>query len=246
MLIAKGVGATHLGPGTIDVLGYARRGPGRGAPRRGAWRSRRRAPVRAPRRRRRRRAERRLVQAPVRRRPAARLRLPRRPRENVVLPTTVGARKPSAVVPETMAAGDLRDDAPMLVVGFYALRDFHAAYLADNVARGGVPARSVVIEARVDGRPEANSLGLRGRWRTPTSRGGDRRRQVGRGLGGAAAGRLPRRPRRRGPHGVWQRPPGAARAAGVRGPDAAAVGARDARLQDAARRACARAAGGSS
>ena len=69
-----------------------------------------------------------------------------------------------------MAAGDLRDDAPMLVVGFHALRDFHAAYLADNVARGGVPARSVVIEGRVDGRPEANSLGLARAMENPDSR----------------------------------------------------------------------------
>ena len=200
MLIAKGVGATHLGPGTIDVLGYApepverpgealaglggehpyaRLGGADAVTRSVDW------------------FKRQFDGGPLGaygyRGDLA---------ENVLLPTTVGARKPSAVVPETMAAGDLRDDAPMLVVGFYALRDFHAAYLADNVARGGVPARSLVIEGRVDGRPEANSLGLARAMENPDSRA-EIVRQVERGLDGAARVGFPAGLGAEDPHGVW-------------------------------------------
>ena len=87
-------------------------------------------------------------------------------------------------------------------------------------------------------RPTA-SLGWRGasttrsgaRLSPPRSRLGLRRR---------GAGRLPRRARGRGPARGLAGPAGAARAAGVRDPDAAAVGARDARLPDAARPAARR------
>jgi len=161
MLIAKGVGATHLGPGTIDVLGYAgaddqavehpgealggldgdhpyaRLGGADAVVRSVDW------------------FKRQFEAGPL-----PDYRYQGSLDENVVLPTTVGAPKPSALVPETMAAGDLRRSGSMLIVGFYVLRDFHAAYLADNVSRGGVAARSMVIDRRVDGRPEANSMGL--------------------------------------------------------------------------------------
>jgi glycerol-3-phosphate dehydrogenase subunit B len=52
--------------------------------------------------------------------------------ENFVLPTAVGAVKPSAVVPETMAGGDLRGGGRFLFVGL-GLKDFYPAYLADNL-----------------------------------------------------------------------------------------------------------------
>jgi len=161
MLIAKGVGATHLGPGTIDVLGYAG-GEDRAVERPGEalggldgdhpyarlggadavgrsvdW-----------------------FKLQFESGPLPDYRYQGSLEENVVLPTTVGAPKPSALVPETMAAGDLRRGGSMLIVGFYVLRDFHAAYLADNVARGGVEARALVLDRRVDRRPEANSLAV--------------------------------------------------------------------------------------
>ena len=47
--------------------------------------------------------------------------------ENLLLPTAVGVPKPTALVPPSMAAGDLRRDEPILVVGFRALKDFHPA-----------------------------------------------------------------------------------------------------------------------
>jgi glycerol-3-phosphate dehydrogenase subunit B len=77
---------------------------------------------------------------------------------NLMLPTALGALKPTALVPETMAAGDGRD--PVLVVGFKALKDFHAPLLADNLARGGIEARAVELDLTPEGRADVNSLGF--------------------------------------------------------------------------------------
>jgi glycerol-3-phosphate dehydrogenase subunit B len=199
MLIAKGVGATHLAPGTIDVLGYA---PDR---------------VERP-------GE--ALAGLDAAHPYARLGRDAVARaidwfkrqfdggplgaygyrgsldENVLLPTTVGAAKPSAVVPETMAAGDLRSNDSMLVVGFHVLRDFHAAYLADNVSRAGAPARALVLDRRVDGRPEANSLGLARAFDDPAVRG-EIAAEVARALDGAERVGFPAGLGAEDPHGVW-------------------------------------------
>jgi glycerol-3-phosphate dehydrogenase subunit B len=144
-VLAKGVGATHLSPCTIDVLGYA---PDR-------------------------------VTRPL---DALESLGPDHPyslvgrdaivsaaawwcesmgyagsvEENLLLPTAVGALKPSALVPETMAAGAGSD--PVCVVGFRALKDFHAALLADNLQRVGIDARSLELDVRPEGRVDANSL----------------------------------------------------------------------------------------
>src|SRR4029077_14782503 len=122
MVIAKGVGATHLAPGTVDVLGYTperveRPGEAIGGLDDGHPLKRLGADAVA-----------RSVDWFKRQfdgGPLGAYRYTGDLAENVPLPTTVGAREPSRGGPETMAAGDLRDDAPMLVVGFYALRDFH-------------------------------------------------------------------------------------------------------------------------
>ena len=83
---------------------------------------------------------------------------------NHVLPTALGAKRPSALVPETFAHGELvarRGDSsgPICVVGIRVLRDFHASLCAANLQRDGVAARGVQLELDV-GRAEANSLGL--------------------------------------------------------------------------------------
>ena len=202
MVLAKGVGATHLAPGTIDVLGYAdggdrvveRPGDALGGlddahpyARIGAeavaasieW------------------FKERFADGPL-----GAYRYRGDLDQNLLLPTTVGAAKPSAVVPETMAAGDLRDDAPMLVVGFHVLRDFHAAYLADNLARGGVTARSTVLARRVDGRPEANSLGLARALDDPGVRA-EVAAEVAAALDGAARVGFPAGLGLEDPHAVW-------------------------------------------
>jgi glycerol-3-phosphate dehydrogenase subunit B len=80
--------------------------------------------------------------------------------ENLLLPTAVGALKPTAAVPETMAAGDLRGGGEVCVVGFRALKDFHAPLLADNLSRAGIGARSVELDLVPEGRADVNSLGF--------------------------------------------------------------------------------------
>ena len=69
---------------------------------------------------------------------------------NILLPSAIGAWRPSALVPVTMAEGDLRRDEPIVVVGLRQLKDFHAALLADNLQRAGVPARAVELDVEFD------------------------------------------------------------------------------------------------
>jgi glycerol-3-phosphate dehydrogenase subunit B len=145
LVLAKGVGATHLSPCTIDVLGYA---PDRVS-----------SPLAA--------LDRLGADHPYalvgRDAVAAAVAWWRESMpyvgsldENLLLPTAVGALKPSALVPETMAAGAGSD--PVCVVGFRALKDFYAALLADNLTRSGIEARSVELDVLPEGRVDANSL----------------------------------------------------------------------------------------
>jgi glycerol-3-phosphate dehydrogenase subunit B len=76
-----------------------------------------------------------------------------------LLPSAVGAPRPSTLVPVTMAEGDLRRDDPICVVGLRPLKDFHAALLADNLRLQGIPARAVELDIVVD-RVDVNALGL--------------------------------------------------------------------------------------
>jgi glycerol-3-phosphate dehydrogenase subunit B len=145
LVLAKGVGATHLSPVTIDVLGYAPERverPGEALAGLGedhpysvigrdavaaalAWWGEAMPYVGGL-------------------------------EQNLLLPTAVGALKPSALVPETMAAG--AGDDPVCVVGLRTLKDFHAPLLADNLARAGVEARAVELDLRPEHRADANSL----------------------------------------------------------------------------------------
>jgi len=159
LVTAKGVGSTHLAPATIDVLGFD---PG---------------PVARP-------AEALPAFAAANpEHPYARLqpgliaasvewlkeRLPAIGyqgglEENFFLPTAVGAVKPSALVPETMAAGDLRVGGHCVFVGL-GLKDFYPAYLADNLAEAQldgheVSARAIEVSLPLAGRPDRSSAGL--------------------------------------------------------------------------------------
>jgi glycerol-3-phosphate dehydrogenase subunit B len=89
---------------------------------------------------------------------------------NFLLPTAVGVARPSAMVPETMAAGELREKESICLVGMRALRDFHVQLCAANVARLGIEARGVELEVDVGGRPEANAVGLAKRFDNPDFR----------------------------------------------------------------------------
>jgi glycerol-3-phosphate dehydrogenase subunit B len=158
-VLAKGVGATHLAPGTLDVLGYAPQRVEQPA---------RELPA--------------FTDAnpghPYTLLPADELRdavewfrtrfvgAPLDPygyvgdlEQNLLLPTAVGAARPSAVVPESMAGGDLRGGGRFCIVGLRALRDFYAGYLADNLRRAapGVSARAIELDVAVERRVETNS-----------------------------------------------------------------------------------------
>jgi len=162
LVLAKGVGATHLSPGTIDVLGYA---PARVerpiealGPLLEANPDHPYGHVRAE-----------GVAAAVawfKDRVAGGSLAPYAyvgdVEKNLLLPTAVGVPRPSAVVPETMARGDLRGGGPVCVVGFRALKDFHPALLADNLARSGigVRARAVELDLAPERRADVNALGF--------------------------------------------------------------------------------------
>lgn len=168
-VVAKGVGATHLAPATIDVLGYAPQGVQ--SP---AW------------------ALPRFVDAHPNH-PYARLApwvLEASIRwfgervgtydyigglgENYLLPTAVGVPKPSALVPETMAAGDLRRGGRFAFVGFGALKDFYPSYLADNLNHAqlqrSVSARAITIDPPVGGEADVGALAFARRFEDPEFR----------------------------------------------------------------------------
>ncbi|MBV9940737.1 MAG: anaerobic glycerol-3-phosphate dehydrogenase subunit B, partial [Solirubrobacterales bacterium] len=170
-VVAKGVGSTHLAPGTIDVLGYApeRVGSPGGALEEFAaahpdhpyavlghevvaealqW-----------------------LAARVADGPLPGYRYVGSLERNHLLPTAIGVLRPSALVPETMAAGDAQSSDRVCVVGSRSLRDFHPALCAANLSRAGIAARAVDIEIEVD-RADENALGLARRFDDPAWRKG--------------------------------------------------------------------------
>jgi glycerol-3-phosphate dehydrogenase subunit B len=168
-VLAKGVGSTHLAPGTVDVLGYS---PDRVEEPAGALPpfisdhpDHPYALIGAD------------AIAPALDWFSARIESGPQPgytytgslERNHLLPTGVGAVRPSALVPETMAAGDMRTGAPVCVVGMRVLRDLHASLCAGNLQRAGIESRAVEIDVDI-GRVEANALGLARRFDDETFR----------------------------------------------------------------------------
>jgi len=95
---------------------------------------------------------------------------------NLQLPTAVGVAKPSAVVPRSMAAGDLRAGGDFVIVGLEPLKDFYPAYCADNLAvapltnGGSLRARAISIAPPVAGEADVSPLGLARRLGDPETR----------------------------------------------------------------------------
>jgi glycerol-3-phosphate dehydrogenase subunit B len=172
-VLTHGIGSTHLAPGTVDVLGYSParvEEPGRaleelvrtapdhpyaliGSPAVGAalrWFNERVAAG-----------------------PLPGYRYAGGLERNHLLPTAVGALRPSAMIPETMTAGDcaggLADPKRLCIVGVRALRDFHPKLCAANLERAGIEARSVELHLELD-RADQNALGLARRLDEPTWR----------------------------------------------------------------------------
>ena len=78
---------------------------------------------------------------------------------NQLLPTAVGALRPSALVPETMADGEVSRLQRVCIVGTPALRDFHPSLCAANLERAGIEARAVSLDLKLE-RADMNTLGL--------------------------------------------------------------------------------------
>jgi glycerol-3-phosphate dehydrogenase subunit B len=174
LVVAKGVGSTHLAPATIDVLGFdgeAVESPAQALPQFAA------AHPGHP-------YERLSVELIAASIEWFKSRLPLSGyrgglEENVVLPTAVGAAKPSALVPETMAGGDLRAGGRFLFVGL-GLKDFYPAYLAGNLAGSGVPARAIELAPPLGRETDVGSVGFARRFEQPAFREAIARELAGR------------------------------------------------------------------
>ena len=159
LVTAKGVGSTHLAPATIDVLGFDPGPVARPAEALPAFTAANPEHPYA-------RLQPGLIAASVE---WLKERLPAIGyqgglEENFLLPTAVGAVKPSALVPETMAAGDLRAGGQCVFVGL-GLKDFYPAYLAENLAEArldghAVSARAIEVSLPLAGRPDRSSAGF--------------------------------------------------------------------------------------
>ncbi len=201
-LLAKGYGSTHLAPGTIDVLGYdpqlvespAEALPGfvaahpdhpyalLGADAITAaldW-----------------------FAAKIEQGPQPGYRYTGELERNHLLPTAVGSVRPSALVPESMAAGDVRARSPVCAVGLRALRDFYPSMCAGNLERAGYAARGIELDLDV-GRPEVNAQGLAARFDDPSFRGAFAARLVPRLRSGERVA-VPAILGLRDPHGAWR------------------------------------------
>lgn len=86
------------------------------------------------------------------------------PTRSVVLPTAVGALRPTCLVPPSMLAGEISGATSYAIVGFQQLKDFFAPLCAANLARqdapggGRIQARPVVLDLpAVDGWADSNA-----------------------------------------------------------------------------------------
>jgi glycerol-3-phosphate dehydrogenase subunit B len=121
---------------------------------------------------------------------------------NLLLPTAVGASKPTAAAPVTMTRGDLREDGALCIVGFRGLKDFHAALLADNLARAGHRTRSVDLDLVPEGRADVNPLGYARAFDDPAFRAQVAAQLVSRPSAGERLG-FPAMLGIANPHAVW-------------------------------------------
>jgi len=135
VIVARGVGATHLAPATIDVLGYV--GEERvDSPAKALTKLFERSPDHPYRRVTREQLEASLEWFSAR---VARLGFAGSLDENLLLPTAIGVAKPSAFAARTMIGGDLRAGGRFLFVGFRGFKDFHPFLIADNLAYARLP-----------------------------------------------------------------------------------------------------------
>jgi glycerol-3-phosphate dehydrogenase subunit B len=200
-VLAKGVGSTHLAPGTIDVLGYAPERVSAPLAALGDLIAARPdhpyallgadAVVESAR----------WFQSRVEAGPLPGYRYVGDLEQNRLFPTAVGALRPSALVPETMAHGGGESLERVCVVGPRTLRDFHPALCAANLGRAGIAARWVEAEIEVD-KADQNALGLARRFDDPAWRAAFAGRLALKLQADESVG-LPAMLGIRDPHGAW-------------------------------------------
>ncbi|MDR1790783.1 MAG: glycerol-3-phosphate dehydrogenase subunit GlpB [Propionibacteriaceae bacterium] len=98
-------------------------------------------------------------------------------KKNVYLPTAVGAIRPTALIPPSMAAGSVRDGAKWLIVGLRRLKDFNASLIAGNLSRlelpggGSLSARALTIDVVArEGEVDSSALTFARAFDTPDFR----------------------------------------------------------------------------
>ena len=154
---------------------------------------------------------------------------------NQLLPTAVGVLRPSALVPETMAAGEAaaararlhRRDAVRCATST-------PACAPRTCERPAIEARAVSLELKLE-RADMNALGIGAPLRRPGVARARSARSCRSTLRAEEHVGLPAMLGLRDPHGVLRRPRAPARPPRVRDPDAAAVGAGHAPVRDPAR-----------
>ncbi len=67
---------------------------------------------------------------------------------NWLLPSSLGAARPTCLAPQTMIAGDLSKDDEMLIVGFRGYYDFFPDLIAENLRLQAQPAQAVTLDLK--------------------------------------------------------------------------------------------------
>lgn len=143
LVIARGVGGTHLGAGTIDVWGYDPAGQPADDPR--AELKRQAGPEHPYTLAGESALEGGLAELQALC-AAAGYPLEGDPGRNQWLPTALGAVRPTCLAPQTFAAGELRVPGEIVLGSLAGFRDFYAAYAAANLSAAGHAARTLALE----------------------------------------------------------------------------------------------------
>jgi glycerol-3-phosphate dehydrogenase subunit B len=71
------------------------------------------------------------------------------PGDNLLLPSPVGATRPTYLAPQAQLAGDLSRTEPMLIVGFKGMRDFFPEMIAENLNKQSYTARAAFLDVKL-------------------------------------------------------------------------------------------------